>query len=111
MNQIKFSKEYVKLHGQTEGTLLAVVKIRITKENPCAELVDYDTLAEDGSRYVLKRGNYLQLVFLGNLGIPFCTIRSDKPAMNGLRAKYDYYREKIGERFQLLRILEQGEKE
>lgn len=74
-------------------------------------MVDYDTLAEDGSRYVLKRGNYLQLVFLGNLGIPFCTIRSDKPAMNGLRAKHDYYREKIGERFQLLRELEQGEKE
>ena len=72
---IKFSGDYPKLHGQTSAELIAVRDIRIDRDTP-AELLTYDTTKSDGSRYELKTGKYLQLIFVGNLGIPFCTIRS-----------------------------------
>lgn len=75
MNTIKFSGDYPKLHGQTSAELLAVRHIRISKDTP-PELLTYDTTKADGTRYELKPGNYLQLIFIGNFGIPFCTIRS-----------------------------------
>lgn len=70
------------------------------------ELLEYDTTATDGSRYELKEGNYIQLVFLGNFGIPFCTIRTDRIGYNGMESKYDYYRKHIGETFEIVRIWE-----
>ena len=78
MNTIKFSHEYPKLHGQTSAELLAVRPIKIDAHTP-KELLDYDTTYE-GGRYPLKSGDYIQLIFLGNLRIPFCTIRSAYPA-------------------------------
>ena len=99
MNLIKFSKQYCKLHGQTCGVLLAVRRIKIDKLNPHTELLEYDTLAEDGSRYALKHGKYLQLIFIGEHCIPFCTLRSDRPAWHGMESKYDYYHQKIGQNF------------
>lgn len=107
MNSIKFSKEYVKLHGQMSATLLKVYHITIN-ETDDRDLLDYDTVAVDGTRYELKNGRYLLLVFLGDKGIPFTTIRSDKPAMNGLKSKYDYYSEKVGEEFVIERTWESG---
>ena len=106
MNRIGFSKEYCKLHHQTSAELLAVRRLEINAENPHTELLDYDTIAEDGTRYEIKDGHWLQLVFLGDKGIPFCTIRNDKPALDGMKSKYDYYNEKIGERFEIVRKLE-----
>lgn len=103
MNEIKFSKEYCKLHHQTSAELLAVKKLDINAENPCEELLDYDTLAEDGTRYEIKNGHWIQLVFLGDKGIPFCTIRSDRPALNGMKSKYDYYNKKVGQKFVVTR--------
>lgn len=102
MNTIKFSKEYNKLHGQVSAELLAVKRIKIDT-NLDSDLLDYDTTAIDGSRYNLRNGKYIQLIFLGNKGIPFCTIRSDKPALNGQKAKYDYYSEKVGTQFEIVR--------
>lgn len=102
MDRILFSKDYIKLHGQTEAELLSVRRIRIDENTP-RELIEYDTTAIDGSRYELKKGNYIQLVFLGNFGIPFCTIRTDRPALNGQKAKYEFYSERIGHKFSLVR--------
>lgn len=102
MDKILFSKDYIKLHGQTEAELLSVRRIRIDEETP-SELIEYDTTAVDGSRYELKNGNYIQLVFLGNLGIPFCTIRTDKPASNGQEARFEFFSERIGNTFILAR--------
>ena len=107
MNQIKFSKEYVKLHGQTTAKLLAVYPQTIN--NTYKELIDYDTIATDGTRYELKPGKYILLVFIGDKHIPFTTIRSDKPAMNGMKSKWDYYKEKIGEDFAIVRTWESKE--
>lgn len=39
------------------------------------ELIEYDTKRADGGYYTLPKGDYLQLIFIGNLGIPFGIIR------------------------------------
>ena len=91
---IKFSHRYPKLHGQTSATLLAVFPLRIDKYTP-KELLKYDTKF-DGGYSPLKNGEYIQLVFIGNLRIPFCTIRS---AFS--KKKVMYYTSAIGETFNI----------
>lgn len=95
MAEIKFSHNYPKLHGQTSAKLIAVLPIRIDKNTP-KELIEYDTKF-DGGYFPLKTGNYIQLFFVGNLHIPFCTIRSSYPS-----SKQDYYKGKIGEDFKIV---------
>ena len=98
---IKFSHNYPKLHGQTSAELLAVRPIRIDKNTP-KELLEYDTTYWEyvslggyvKSRFPLPTGDYIQLIFLGNLRIPFCTIRKNYPPQKG-----DYYRGKVGDIF------------
>jgi len=95
MSAIKFSHAYPKLHGQTSAELLAVRPIRIDKNTP-EELLEYDT-KYDGGYYKLATGDYIQLIFLGNLRIPFCTIRKAYPP-----SKVEYYKSKIGEQFEVM---------
>lgn len=92
MKTIGFSHHYPKIHGQTSAQLLAVKPIKIDKDTP-KELLEYDT-AYEGGHFELKHGMYIQLVFLGNLGIPFCTIRPAFPTR-----KIHYYKNAIGEWF------------
>jgi len=75
MNKIKFLGDYVKLHHQTKATLLQVNFTQIDEDTP-QELIDYDTTRLDGTKYKLEDKYYLQLIFLGNFGIPFSTLRS-----------------------------------
>lgn len=89
MNTIRFSHEYPKLHGQTSAELLAVRSLKVDAHTP-KELLDYDT-TYDGGRYPLRSGEYIQLIFLGNLRIPFCTIRNAYPP-----SKVRYYRGSVG---------------
>lgn len=95
MQTIKFSSDYPKLHGQTSAELLAVRNIRIDRNTP-PELITYDTVKRDGTRYPLKSGNYLQLIFIGNYHIPFCTIRSAFPDR-----KEEFYRKHVGDIFEI----------
>ena len=95
MSVIKFSHNYPKLHGQTSAELLAVRPIRIDKNTP-AELLEYDT-SYDGGHYPLPTGDYIQLIFLGNLRIPFCTIRKNYPPQ-----KMDYYSGSVGDVFDVV---------
>lgn len=89
MKTIKFSKEYPKLWLQEEAELIAVRMI--SAEKICEQLKEYDTKATDGSYYELpKQGLMLQLIFLGNFQIPFCTIRRYTPE------KERYYSSLIG---------------
>ena len=106
MNEIKFSKEYKKLYGQKKAVLLAVARIKIDRSGKWDKLLEYDTTAIDGTRYEIKPGNYIQLVFCGDEGIPFCTLRSDKPALNGMKGKYEYYYDLVGEQFEIVRTFE-----
>jgi len=95
MQVIRFSSNYPKLHNQTTAELIAVRPIKINKSTP-KEFLEYDTKNCDGNYYELKSGNYLQLIFLGNLYIPFCTIRSAFP-----ESKVNYYTKNIGEVFNI----------
>ena len=97
---IKFSSDYPKLHGQTSAELLAVKPIRIDKNTP-KELIEYDTKKSDGTYYNLKTGNYIQLIFLGNLGIPFCTIRSKRNRF--AEDKEIYYKQFVGKVFEIIK--------
>lgn len=101
---IKFSSDYPKLHGQTSGKLVAVEDIRIDKDTP-KELIEYDTRNSNGEYYNLKTGDYIQLIFVGNLGIPFCTIRSKRNRY--AEDKGVYYRQHIGEVFAIEILKEQ----
>jgi len=63
----------------------------------------YDTLYNDNGRtgdHPLKECPCLHLTFIGNLNIPFSTIRNIN--------KKDYYNSKMGEEFEI--IIEAGEK-
>lgn len=102
MKTIKFSHNYPKLHGQTSATLLAVIPIRIDRNTP-RDLIEYDTKF-DGGYFPLPTGDYIQLIFLGNLRIPFCTIRKAYP-----QSKVDYYTAAIGETFEVV-VMEGGAK-
>ena len=95
--KIKFSHNYYKLHNQTKAQLISIKSIVIDKDTP-SELLEYDT-TYDGGRYELKNGHYVMLVFLGNLGIPFTTIRS---ANGRYGDKFIYYQAHIGELFDII---------
>lgn len=101
-NVIKFSKKYPKLWEQTTAELLTVKDITID-ENTNKDLLEYDTKALDGSYYELKKGKYIQLIFLGNKNIPFCTIRN---AYGRYGDKKEYYQSKIGEVFNIVIVSE-----
>ncbi len=94
MNTIRFSHDYPKLHGQTSAELLAVRPLKIDAHTP-KELLEYDT-TYNGGRYPLRSGDYIQLIFLGNLRIPFCTIRSAYP-----ESKVAYYCRSVGKTFEI----------
>jgi hypothetical protein len=95
MKTIKFSSDYPKLHGQKTATLVAVARIKIDENTP-PELLEYDTKKADGSYFNLEHGTYLQLIFLGDKSIPFCTIRSAQPAH-----KVEDYKSSIGQKYNI----------
>lgn len=98
--KIKFSGDYPKLHGQTTAELLAVRPIRIDKHTPLS-LLEYDTTRSDGTQYKLRTGDYVQLIFIGNYGIPFCTIRPLKSRWGS--NKLNYYSKHIGDFFEIMK--------
>lgn len=92
--EIRFSHIYPKLWGQSKAKLLAVEILEVSKRTP--ELLEYDTKTASGKYYPLPDGQLLQLVFLGNLGIPFCTLR------RATLEKMRYYSSNIGEDFDII---------
>lgn len=102
MPNIKFSHAYPKIHGQTMATLLAVRELDFPKDRN-EDLIEYDTTyASDHGVdfYQLPDGPYLQLIFVGNKHIPFCTIRSK---WGGFRKnKKEYYESMVGKEFKII---------
>lgn len=96
---IKFTGGYPKLHGQTTAELVAVRDFRIDKNTP-QELLEYDTKKNDGTYYNLRSGNHIQLIFVGNLGIPFSTIRTRTTRWGS--DKKVYYENLIGNTFNII---------
>jgi len=95
MSVIKFSHDYPKLWHQTSAVLIDVWLIKKEAFPLAQELIDYDTRTSKGKFYPLPKNDYLQLFFVGNKGIPFCTIRRRTPE------KEEYYNSKIKERFEI----------
>lgn len=98
MRKINFSHNYMKLQDQTSATLLAVFPLKLSRNDEShTPLIAYDTAIKGGGNYKLRSGEYVVLLFLGNNGIPFTTIRS-RIGMYGLN-KEEYYTKHIGEEF------------
>lgn len=109
MNKIKFSGDYPKLHHQTKAILVNVIDLTVP-DDLNEELREFDTRKRDGTRYELAPGAYIELVFFGNLRIPFTTIRPASPAIPGRSlGKKDYYLSKIGCMFEI--VIEEGGKQ
>lgn len=98
MKTIAFSHHYPKIHGQVQAKLIAVIPL--SGREISEPLLEYDTtFVEDGvaGRFPLKKsGNYIQLIFIGDFRIPFCTIRPAWPP-----EKVKYYTSAIGEVFSI----------
>lgn len=95
MPKIKFSHNYSKLWNQETAVLVAIKEIIIDKDTN-KDLIEYDTKTSNGEYFPLKNGKYIQLFFVGNKGIPFCTIRSAYPP-----TKISYYKKMIGKNFDI----------
>lgn len=94
MSEILFTHQYPKLWGQKKGLLLAVLLLDAKGVSINKDLIEYDTKYEDKGKtkyYELpKEGKLIQLIFVGEKDIPFCTLRS----YNEL--KWNYYQGQIG---------------
>ena len=93
MLKIKFSHSYPKIHGQKNAQLIHVR--RLEASNLHEDLIEYDTRTSTGEYYALPKGLLLQLVFMGDKGIPFCTLRRHTPD------KEAYYRASVGMMFEV----------
>lgn len=95
---IKFSHEYPKLWGQRFARLVFVDVVDLERELNSGELQDlleYDTRTAGGGYYELPLGDLIQLVFLGDKKIPFCTLR------RFTKRKFEYYRGLRGREFEV----------
>ena len=95
MKKIKFSHNYPKLRGEKYAQLLQVLQLDLKELSPTMRL--YDTQINDDEYYALpKSGRYLLLIFLGDSGNLFTTIRSGYPT-----TKTKYYYDSVGENFEI----------
>jgi len=111
MTQIKFSHEYPKLWKQNTAELLLVRLLNAASVH--TDLKEYDTKYVTNVRtdhhgnvqdvdedyYLLPTtGKLIQLVFIGDKHIPFCTLRRYTPD------KFTYYNGMIGRQFSIARV-------
>jgi hypothetical protein len=93
MNEIKFSHNYPKLHGQKSARLLDILLMdRMQLSN---SFVDYDT-TYNGGKFPLLDNDYMVLIFIGNELIPFTTVRKFEAQ------KYAYYHNQLNEWFSVV---------
>lgn len=101
MPSIKFSHQYPKLHNQTTAQLLAIRILAAQSVNRNKSLIEYDTkffdLKNNGYGYyeLPQIGSLIQLIFVGDKEIPFCTLRRWTPD------KVAYYKSLIGTTFKI----------
>jgi hypothetical protein len=112
--KISFQHNYPKLHNQTKAELLAIKCLDAKDVQKNKDLLEYDTRYKSDmiglyEYYPLsKTGQLIQLIFLGDKGIPFCTIRTRFGYDRGKNCKTDkleYYQSKIGEWFEVIKKL------
>lgn len=72
LNEIKFNRNYKKLHNQKEAVLVWCEPVK--GKDLCKDFIKYDT---EGEFPIYEQKDYLWLVFYGNKRIPFTTLRTD----------------------------------
>lgn len=72
MREIKFNHNYKKLHNQKTARLLSA-DYYYGKDLP-KEFIEYDT---EGKYEIDKKQEYIKLLFRGDKGIPFTTLRKN----------------------------------
>ena len=79
---IKFNNNYPKLFGQNHAQLLMVINDLSGEilKNKFPEFIRYDSTRDDGKLYAIdKSEKYMLLLFWGNSGVPFTTLRKYNP--------------------------------
>ena len=94
MAEIRFNDEYPKLWGQSTAELI-LIRV-VNRSRLSRNLVEYDTKKSDDTYYDLPDGELIQLFFIGNHGIPFCTMRKYT------KEKYEEFENKIGTIFDIV---------
>lgn len=98
-NILRLDHAYLKLHGQSQGRLVALQRIRLTREDEELKIYDgehftgvhlEDEIAVDKE----KNGDFIQMVFIGEKGIPFSVFREYR------KWKWDSFRDRIGMEFE-----------
>lgn len=91
---LRLASRYMKMHGESRARLLASVSYRVDKMRD-RELLYYETLREDGTRYdgIEDGGWYLMLLFLGEQGHLFTIMRRQT------QARIELYDHLIGKTF------------
>ena len=96
IKSIEFNNNYPKLHNQTAAELLLVINdvSGAMLNTICEHLTKYDTLRGDGKYYHIENDQvFMILVFLGDKGIPFTSIRKMS------QENIDKYCDSVGEVF------------
>jgi len=101
VNKIKFSHNYPKIFNQRQAKLIHVNLINRDGRKIHEDLLFYDTrwLDKYGNwqKYILpETGDLIQLIFLGDKLIPFCTLR------RYTREKFVYYNNLINKDFEVI---------
>ena len=118
MKKINFSYNYPKLWGQKKAELIAIQIIDAQAVQINKDLLEYDTHWEDHTSYMKKHpelknimipidslygyyilpkeGKLIQLIFLGDKNIPFCTLRK------ATKEKYEYYKNNLRNMFEIV---------
>jgi hypothetical protein len=85
--------------GQKTARLIGLDILDAKEVQENKTLIEYDTLWDDNGNmgyYDLpKTGKLIQLIFVGNEHVPFCTLRTHTPA------KYEYYKNQVGMTFEI----------
>lgn len=99
MPTLTFSHKYPKLWGQTQAELIYIAVMTADYVQTQKALLQYDTMyvtnLDVGYYQLPKQGQLIQLTFIGNKHIPFCTLR------RYTTEKFRYYQQMKGRVFDI----------
>ena len=94
-NILRLGHDYEKLKGQRGALLVAIVRLIVKSKDQDLKAYDGEYIGKEGEKICDDMGDgvFIQLVFVGEKGIPFGILREYR------KAKWDFYKERIGSEF------------